>query len=480
MREKDGPSANGRAIYRLGKLLGLLGGLQVGNNPGTSASMFKCVKRFKRANRNSPLPQEIPDYYCKRHSEPPKVFCAADHVVLCGKCIEEHKGHTLCGLEEASDNYRKLCQAMQHELNKKLELTKSLLSDEQDKVMTVQKEEQNYKEMVESEYRIRYRLLNEENKMSTLRPPGCLFGLKLREPNLNQPVRFGNELEEQFQDILQKLRDLTRENMNNLQESEVWLSEQICNLQGLIAELEKICNEPPLTLLQKAKDCLERSESLLLQCVRPAYVKELTVCQATGMSTMLRSFQRYVTLDPETAHPCLYISEDLRTVKVGKFLTLPSNPGALDFSVTVLGMESFTSGKHYWEVDVSKATNWQLGIFRDCTNKPGAGPRACGDKVLLTRSTMGSDCSFWVFPPLKRICLRQELYKVGIFLDYDYGQVSFYNVTEKCLVYNLSYLALQGSVRPVFAFCVPCEGLSLDSGSLTICPPQYPPDAANC
>ncbi|XP_006882349.1 PREDICTED: probable E3 ubiquitin-protein ligase TRIML2-like [Elephantulus edwardii] len=222
-----------------------------------------------------------------------------------------------------------------------------------------------------------------------------------------------------------------------------------------------------------------RSESLLLRCVKPAYVKELTISQTTGMSTMLRTFQRDITLDRETAHPCLAISEDLRSVKIGKISTLYNNPGTLDYSVTVLAVESFNSGRHYWEIDVGKATNWQLGIYRDCTNKQGAGPRGCGDKVLLSRSIMGIDCTYWVFPPLKRISLRGELRKVGIFLDYEYGQLSFYNVTEKCLVYNLSYLAFQGAVRPIFCFCIPNEDIDSDSNSLTICPPQNLPNGTS-
>ncbi|XP_006882350.1 PREDICTED: probable E3 ubiquitin-protein ligase TRIML2-like [Elephantulus edwardii] len=208
-------------------------------NLGTFARMF-----------TPDLPLEIPDFYCKKHQKPLQLFCADDQLTLCDKCTLEHKDHMMYGVEEAAENYRKLCQAVQNELRKKLEITKSILSDDQERVVMVQKDEHNFKEMIESEYRIRFRLLKEENKVNDLRPPGCLFGLKMKETNLHQPVRFATELEEQFQEILQKLRDLTRENMNKLQQNEVWLSEQICSLQGLISELEKMCNEPALPLLQ--------------------------------------------------------------------------------------------------------------------------------------------------------------------------------------------------------------------------------------
>ena len=45
----------------------------------------------------------------------------------------------------------------------------------------------------------------------------------------------------------------------------------------------------------------------------------------------------------------------LRNVQRG----VPGHPERFDFSATVLGAQSFTSGQHYWEVDVGKVTQWQ-------------------------------------------------------------------------------------------------------------------------
>lgn len=48
----------------------------------------------------------------------------------------------------------------------------------------------------------------------------------------------------------QKLKDLARENMNKLKESEVRLADQVCSLHKTIAELEKKCGQHPSTLLE--------------------------------------------------------------------------------------------------------------------------------------------------------------------------------------------------------------------------------------
>ncbi|XP_012499460.1 PREDICTED: probable E3 ubiquitin-protein ligase TRIML2 [Propithecus coquereli] len=398
------------------------------------------------------------DAYCKTHLEPTHLFCDDDQITLCSTCFQsqEHKHHMMYGIQEAAENYRKLLQEILNTLKEKLEVAKSILADEQERMMTVQEEEQNYKEMIESEYRTRLQLLSEVNELNLQRLPGCTSDLNLGEASLNQSIGFAAELEKSSQEMLQRLSHLGRENMNKLKESEVRVSEQICSLQRATAELEKKCGEPALAVLKNARYCLERSESLLLQCLEPARITDLSLCQTLGMSQILRVFHRFITLDPRTAHPCLVLSEDLRSVRVGSVQKdVPGDPGRFDFGATVLGLESFTSGRHYWEVDVEKATKWQLGVYQVSANRKGTVPTASGDKVLLMGSMMGTDYTFWVFPPLKRVSLRKPMHKVGVFLDYEYGHISFYNVTERTLIYNFSRLFFQGALRPVFSLCIP-------------------------
>ncbi|XP_008525657.2 probable E3 ubiquitin-protein ligase TRIML2 [Equus przewalskii] len=423
------------------------------------------------SKRLSPqLQQKIPeDAYCEKHLEPLLLFCDDDQIILCGKCFQsqEHRHHVVYGVQEAAENYKMLFQKISNTLKEKLEVVKSMLADEQERM----EEEQNFKEMIESEYRLMFRLMIEEKEVNFRGLHGYVFNLNLREPSLNQLTEFAAELKEKFQETLQRLNDLGRENLNKLKESETRLSEQICSLQQIPVELEKKCGESNSALLQNARYSLERGESLLLQCLQPAQTADLSSCQITGMSEMLKVFQRPITLDPKTAHPCLVLSEDLRSIRLRNIQQhVPSNPGRFDFSASVLGVESFSSGRHYWEVDVEKATKWQLGICEDSASGKSDAPKASGDKVLLTGSMMGADFTFWVFPPLRKVFLREQMHKVGVFLDYEYGQISFYDVTKGSLIYNFSCLTFQGAVRPLFSLCIPNGGTNSDS--LSICLPR--------
>ncbi|XP_036106483.1 probable E3 ubiquitin-protein ligase TRIML2 [Molossus molossus] len=447
---------------------------------------------------------------------------------------QEHRSHAVFGAQEAAELYRKLFQDLLSTLKGKLEVAEGLLAEEQERMLVVQvcdvilvdldseiafvfcilsscffshtlyflvfilelemekiyghpvvfnlksiismsvmkREEHNFKEIIKSECKMMFRLMTEENKINFQNLQGCLLDPALKEASLNQMMAFAADLEEKYQKTLQKLSSLGRENITKLQESEIRLYEQICSLQRTIIELEKKCGESPLALLKDVRYCLERSGgSLLLQCVEPAQITTPRLCQIPGMSEMLELIQRPITLDPKTAHPSLVLSEDLRSVTFKKVQQdVPGHPGVFNFGASVLGAESFTSGRHYWEVDVQKATKWLLGVYEDPTSRLDVMPKGSGDKILVMGSVMGTDCAFWAFPPLKRVSLGEQMHRVGVYLDYKYGQISFYDVTKKLLIYNFSHLVFQGAVRPIFSLCFPNGGTNSDT--LSICVPD--------
>lgn len=67
----------------------------------------------------------------------------------------------------------------------------------------LQAEEQNFKEMVKSEYKMMIRLVTEENEMNFQNLQGYTFNPHLREANWSPLVKLTAELEEKYQETLQ-------------------------------------------------------------------------------------------------------------------------------------------------------------------------------------------------------------------------------------------------------------------------------------
>ena len=105
-------------------------------------------------------------------------------------------------------------------------------------------------------------------------------------------------------------------------------------------------------------------------------------------------------------------------------------------SVVSWGARAFTSGRHYWELDVTHSSSWILGTCKDIlitdTNISIYSEEAC---VLFSKKVNNHYSLFTNTPPYIQY-VKRPLGRIGVFLDYDNGTVSFYDVCRASLIYS--------------------------------------------
>lgn len=140
-----------------------------------------------------------------------------------------------------------------------------------------------------------------------------------------------------------------------------------------------------------------------------------------------------MTLDPATAHPNLHLSEDQKQAR-GQLTQqdLPDNPERFDFEPCVLGCEGFTSGRHFWEVEVGQGGVWALGVARASVKRKG--PMSLTPK----EGVWALEAYHSLTSPRANLRLNPLPRRIRVSLDYEGGRVAFFSTDDDAsiLVYT--------------------------------------------
>ncbi|XP_059813958.1 zinc-binding protein A33-like [Hypanus sabinus] len=178
-----------------------------------------------------------------------------------------------------------------------------------------------------------------------------------------------------------------------------------------------------------------------------------------------------VTLDVETASPYLEVSEDRKSVRLtGTRRNLPDTGKRFTNWFCVLGSEGFTSGRPYWEVEVTGNRDWCLGVAAESVERKGPvslRPETGFWVIGRVDDVLHRDCDVFCVPPSPETRLPSGPVPgmVGVYLSYESGTVSFSNAETKSHLHTFTGNKFTGKLYPFFRTGDVNQWLRICSGS---------------
>ncbi|XP_078138000.1 E3 ubiquitin-protein ligase TRIM21-like [Centroberyx gerrardi] len=395
------------------------------------------IKSLKKHKLIDPV-ENLEGRMCKEHDKPLELFCKTDQMCVCLLCtVLDHKSHDIVPLKEQYEG-------------KKAELGKTE-AEIQQKIQERQLKIQEIKHSVE---------LSKEDADREIADSVRVFTA------LMQSVERGQA--ELIETIQEKQKTTEKQAEGFIKE----LEQEISELMKRTAEVEQLSRtEDHLHLLQSfpslntpphTKDWTEVSvhRSSYEGTVRRAVAQlEETLrkeMEKLSVDVELKRVQQYavdVTLDPDTAQAYLILSDDGKQVNHGDVKkNLPENPERFSYCTCVLGKQSFSSGRFYYEVQVKGKTKWDLGVARGSINRKGQITLNPNNGYWTIWLRNGNEYKAAAGPPVL-LSLKSKPQKVGVFVDYEEGLVSFYDVDAAALIYSFTGCTFTEKLYPYFSPC---------------------------
>ncbi|XP_062850596.1 E3 ubiquitin-protein ligase TRIM39-like isoform X6 [Trichomycterus rosablanca] len=409
------------------------------------------VSSLKKHKLIDPV-ENLEDYICQKHERPLEMFCRDDQTCVCQFCTKtDHKNHNTVPIEEESAEKKTQLGVTKAEVEQMIQ--DRLKKIKEIKHSTELNKKNTEKEKADSIEIFRSLMSYIERNQAEL--------LKVME---EKQRAVEHQADEFIKDLEQEITELKRRNTE---------LEQISNTEDHLHLLQiypSLCRPPPTNNWTDVSiqphlnvETLRRALSQLQECVDEEMKKVV--------SMELKRIQQYavdVILDPDTSHPKLILSDDGKQVTHGdQRQNLPDNPERFDYCVCVLGKEGFSSGRFYYEVQVKGKTKWDSGVTRESSNRKGeitVSPENGYWSVFLRNKTEYEALD----SPRVLLSLKQAPQKVGVFVDYEEGLVSFYDVENESHIYSFTGQSFTEKLCPYFCPCSNDGGKN--SAPLIICP----------
>ncbi|XP_063069991.1 E3 ubiquitin-protein ligase TRIM35-like isoform X2 [Engraulis encrasicolus] len=328
---------------------------------------------------------------CSLHSEKLKLFCLEDRQPVCLVCRDSklHKNHEFSPINEAAADMKTQVQQTEKQIKLEFEKLHQFLRDE------------------------------EAARIAALR----------------------EEKEQKSQMMKKNIKKINR---------------QISSLSNRLRAIEEEMEADDVTFLQNYKNTVERAQGTQQDPEKLVQGALINVAKHLGnlkfrVWEKMQEIVQYtpVTLDPNTAHPRLKLSEDLTSVRRGdEIQQLPDNPQRFDKYHSVLGSDCFNKGTQCWDVDVGDSPWWHVGVMTEYQRqRKGDYTSECGQWFVYYKDgEYGGNAP--PHPPTL-IPVQQKIQRIRVHLDWHKHELTITDPDSNTHLLTTSPLFFEG-VFPYF------------------------------
>uniref|UniRef100_A0A3B1KK40 Tripartite motif-containing protein 35-like n=1 Tax=Astyanax mexicanus TaxID=7994 RepID=A0A3B1KK40_ASTMX len=357
---------------------------------------------------------------CSLHNEKLKLFCLDDQQPVCLVChlSKSHKNHNCCPIDEAVTDCKTKLQTALEPLQKNLKVLEEAKRDYDQTAAHIKTQTQHTERQIKQEFEKLHQFLRDEEAVR-------IAALKEEEEQKSQMMRRKiEEMNEEISSISNTIRNIEKE----MEAGDIQF------LQFYIFRVQHSPKHP-----EKTSGALINVAKHLSNLKFRVWEKMQEIIQYTP-----------VTLDPNTAHPDLHLSDDLTAVeKRDQRSSVPDNPERFDEYSCVLGSEFFNSGKHCWDVQIGDSDYWTLGLIPESVTRKG---NSFID-LLWGVSYSKSDDEYWTLFPgqsEQSFIPKEKLQRVRVQLDWDRGKLTFTDLLTNKHLHTIKHTFTE-RVLPLFS-----------------------------
>lgn len=412
----------------------------------TSLIFHRAVSSWR-----SQLVEQAVESMCTEHDQPLELYCKNEQMPICTSCAAtNHRYHQVLSVEDEYEVKKTILGKTEAEVQERIQ-ERQLKTQELHRTVELSEKPADgshfFTALIQSLERARAELsrMTEEEQRATKRRSQS-FIVELEE-EISELKRWRAEAEQVWR-CTDRLRFLHRlPSLHAAPASRDWTDVRVCPVR---------------------RERLTRSAMIrAVQHMTELFRNEMTRLQQEEMKDV-RQHAVEVTLDPETAHPALILSDDGKQVHCGDVRRKLSNTlKRFELATHVLGKQSFSCGRFHFDVLVKGKTAWTVGVAKESVRRKEETELNPENGYWVVRLQAGNQYVALESSPVP-LSEDHRPERVRVFVDYEESQVSFYEVDAAVLLYTFTACSFSEKLYPIFS---PgnCEG-GRDSDPLIISP----------